>query len=763
MKRMNIRSRYADIRSLLLAAMLITFIPSQAINAMQEISPVAEAANDSIDIDTTDLDDLVVTASVPLVHSDGAKLTYNVTEDPEAKSSNTLDILRKVPGVTVDAQENVKVNGQSSFKIFLNGKEDPMLSGDIKTILKSMPASTIQKIEVISEPGAKYEAEGTGGILNIITTSRQTLEGYLANIGISAHNQGLGAYLYGRAKVRNVTANANFSFSDNFITAGNTNLSESETVNYEDTDQYRRLSNSESTNKGHYAGGGFNLSWEPDTLNLMTVGFNGYSSNWASTVSEKMSMADIADKKLWSLDRDYDTDYGVTGLSAQLSYQHTFGKREHTLVASYSFNHSDSDNNSYVHTGNITGNPDIDYIWSSNRNKDNSDSHILQIDYTNPFDSHHRLEAGGKANMRRSNSGRAPWYGDSREDMTLRESDHVEMRQLDDIAALYASYNGTYSSWTVRAGLRYEYTRRGIRYRIAPEGYNDFTNRFNDWVPDLSASYSFGSAQNVRAAYQMRISRPGLSILNPYRNTLTPGMVYYGNPDLKSEKSHNISLSYSNYANALTGMIKATYYFSRNSVTDVIFTSPDMPGVIQSSYANVGRYNNVSIDLNLNWRITNSFNIGMWLNERYVNLKAESELFSAAKTGWNTTLNASADYTFPFKLRLSAYGGYGSPWIDLQSKGSSWYYYSIGIGRSFLKEDRLTINASLNNLIPTHRNYHWQQESESAYMRSSSRYRQWSFGISVSWRLGGLNSDVKRTASRIEESATSDGSNSNKK
>ncbi|MDE7509921.1 MAG: hypothetical protein K2M62_07330, partial [Muribaculaceae bacterium] len=120
MKRMNIRSRYADIRSLLLAAMLITFIPSQAINTMQEISPVEEAANDSIDIDTTELDDLVVTASVPLVHSDGAKLTYNVTEDPEAKSSNTLDILRKVPGVTVDAQENVKVNGQSSFKIFLN-------------------------------------------------------------------------------------------------------------------------------------------------------------------------------------------------------------------------------------------------------------------------------------------------------------------------------------------------------------------------------------------------------------------------------------------------------------------------------------------------------------------------------------------------------------------------------------------------------------------------------------------------------------------
>ncbi len=165
----------------------------------------AAAESDSLLYDTT-LDDLVVTARVKLIQNDGAKLTYNVSEDPEAKTNSTLEILRKVPGVTVDAEENIKVNGQSSFKIFLNGKEDPMLSGDIKTILKSMPASTIQKIEVISEPGAKYEAEGTGGILNIITETRQSLEGYLANVGLYGNSAALGGYLYGRAKAGKVTA-----------------------------------------------------------------------------------------------------------------------------------------------------------------------------------------------------------------------------------------------------------------------------------------------------------------------------------------------------------------------------------------------------------------------------------------------------------------------------------------------------------------------------------------------------------------------------
>lgn len=743
----------------------LTIIPAIfTANARAEEPEAVQAAPvDSLYDDTTELDDLVVTASVPLVQSDGAKLTYNVAEDPESKSANTLEILRKVPGVTVDAQENVKVNGQSSFKIFLNGKEDPMLSGDIKTILKSMPAATIKKIEVISEPGAKYEAEGTGGILNIVTESRQALEGYLANIGVNAHNQGLGAYLYGRTKVNKVTANANFSFSDSFIKAGNRSTSESENINYADPVQYRRLASSQSDHTGSYAGGGFNLSWEPDTLNLITVGLNGYTNKWLSSVNERMSMSDIAGLEIWNLNRYYDSNYKGHGISTQVSYQHTFGKREHTLVASYSFNNNVSDSHSFIETLDTYGYTDTEYPWSSNTNDTDSDSHIFQIDYTNPFNDKHRLEAGAKANFRNSDSDRAPWYGDSKEGLELDESDHVDMRQFDDIAAMYASYTGTYSSWNVRAGLRYEYTRRGIRYRQAPEGYKDFTNRFNDWVPNASVSYSFGTAQNIRAAYQMRISRPGIGVLNPYRNTMTPGEVYYGNPDLKSEKNHNISLSYSNYANRLTGMVKTTYYFSRNSVTDIIFTSADMPGVIQSTYANVGRYNNVSFELNLNWQPVNALNLSLWLNERYLNLKADSELLSAAKAGWNTQLNASADYTFPFKLRISAYGGYGSPWIDIQSKGSSWYYYSIGLGRSFLKDDRLTVNASLNNLFPTHRNYTWEQTSESAYTRSSSRYRQWSFGISVSWRLGGLNADVKRTASRIEEASTSDGSNSNKK
>ncbi|MDE6668324.1 MAG: Plug domain-containing protein [Muribaculaceae bacterium] len=118
---------------------------------------VAEAILDSLPgYDFTNLDEVIVTTRKPLVTSDGANLTYNVEEDPEATSNSLLEMLRKVPSVTVDGEDNIKLNGQSNFKILVNGKEDPMISGgDVSTILKSMPANSVTKIEVLNEPGAK--------------------------------------------------------------------------------------------------------------------------------------------------------------------------------------------------------------------------------------------------------------------------------------------------------------------------------------------------------------------------------------------------------------------------------------------------------------------------------------------------------------------------------------------------------------------------------------------------------------------------------
>lgn len=182
--------------------------------SLTEKAPVADLGNITLVPEDEMLEEVVVVAKKKLVESDGATLTYNVEDDPDSQTNNTIEMLRKVPMVTVDAEDNIKVNGNSNFKILINGKEDPMLSGDVSTILKSMPAATIKKIEVITEPGAKYDAEGTGGILNIITIGKQSLEGFMTNYSARISNRNYGLSFYGRTKINNVTASANINYSD---------------------------------------------------------------------------------------------------------------------------------------------------------------------------------------------------------------------------------------------------------------------------------------------------------------------------------------------------------------------------------------------------------------------------------------------------------------------------------------------------------------------------------------------------------------------
>lgn len=293
------------------ALMLISYLNNiDAVSATVEAADTTKAVAPVAEVDTvgaagyTDLEDFVIVEHKKLVQSDGAKLTYNVTEDPEAGNSNMLEILRKVPGVTVDAEDNVKVNGQSSFKILMNGHEDPMLKGDLKTVLKSIPASSIKKIEVISEPGAKYEAEGVGGILNIVTDRSQNLSGFMTQMSAWINARQAGGYVNARVKMNKVMLDATVNYNNGDIWPRyNTNTRETEDL----TGGPNHLMRSDSRSKGgwDYTGVNMNMSWEPDTLNLFTL--SGYCSNnnWNNKGSENRAMYGPDMATLWRLRRDY--------------------------------------------------------------------------------------------------------------------------------------------------------------------------------------------------------------------------------------------------------------------------------------------------------------------------------------------------------------------------------------------------------------------------------------------------------------------------
>ncbi len=705
--------------------------------------------------DDQTLEEFTVVARRKLITSDGATLTYNVEQDPVAQTSSTLDMLRHVPMVTVDAQDNVKVNGQSNFKIYINGKEDPMLRGDVATVLKSMPASTIKKVEVITEPGAKYDAEGSGGILNIITTTKSTVEGYLANVSLNAYNQGVGGSVYAMTKINKVTASLQGSYMHSSLRRHMDATGDTEYIGNEAENRQLTSTRTHMT-PYHFGGLDANVSWEPDTLNLFTVGFNWGSFGSANTNEHSATMFSSLGEKVWSYSRRDELDNSSDWMSLTASFQHTFRKEGHHIIGSYIFDHGSDETNSETRTYDIEGIA-VDHPWRNRLGSSRYHKHTLQIDYANPFDEHHLLEAGFKGSWRPDKGLSSQGYGQSQETILPDPSQSINVTQFQDIMALYVSYTGNYGKWNVKAGLRYEHTRMGMDYRTP--GYDDFTTYLNDLVPNAAVTYKFDQASNLRLAYQMRIDRPMLGQLNPFRNTMTIGQVSYGNPVLDSAHDNSVSLTYSNYGSAVSGSVGISYGQTDNNIEQYSFL--DEGNLICETYANIGHHRSTTLSGNLQWTPMVTLQLGVSGAVSYEDYRAESPRLTASNSGFNGYFNANADYTLPCQLRLSAYGGWGSPWIGLQTDGGSgWYYYGIGLSRSFLKEKRLTVNVMASNILPSHRTGSSSSSYAGVRYTQTYTYPQWGVGISVSYRLGSLSARVRTTDANLSTETGNTGNTS---
>ena len=236
-----------------------------------------------------------------MVKADIDKIEYNVQDDPDAQSNSVLEMLRKVPLVTVDGEDNIQVNGSSSFKVYVNGKPNNMMSNNPTEVLKSMPANSIKHIEVITNPGPKYDAEGVGGILNIVTVG-SGLEGYTATFSANVSNRGAGGGAFGTIKSGKLTVSAryNYNYNDqprNYSSGSQHVTSEAVTENSSNLDY-------DVSNKGHgsFQSGSMEASYEIDTLRLVTMSFglwgggnksNG-STDYIATFPENINAAEPA-------------------------------------------------------------------------------------------------------------------------------------------------------------------------------------------------------------------------------------------------------------------------------------------------------------------------------------------------------------------------------------------------------------------------------------------------------------------------------------
>lgn len=693
---------------------------------------------------------VTVSAVRPLVTADIDKITYNATSDPETPTLTAMEMMRKVPMLTVDGDDNLQLKGQTNFKILVNGKTSNLMARNYKDVLKAMPAESIKSIEVITDPPAKYDAEGVSGIINIIT-NRKTMNGFNGSLGLGTSSWGgVNGSAYIAAALGKFNLSANY-FGNYMRTPRSTISGYTENFDLDDA-HYREYTGS---GRPKYQGNGFNLeaSYEIDTLNLLSLSFGGYIGGYEST----QDRTDNAYDRLRNLTESYRTLVtsrgGYGSVSGNFDYQRTFAKPDETFTASYKFDYSPN-NSRYERS--IIGS--LAYPSYDQRSEDRASGfeHTFQADYFNPITKKHQIEAGAKYILRPNSSDPETFRREPGGDWIKEENRRNSLDYRQHIAAAYASYLLKLKKFSFKLGARAEYTLNDGTFHLA-DGDHELDNKYFDLIPYVTFGWQPSQSQNVRLGYTQRLSRPGIWYLNPYVNDQDPNYILTGNPNLKSEVNHSFNLSYSKFGKIYYVSLSLNAGLTDNAIEQT--TTNRENGALFSTYENIGKRQSYGLWFYGSLRLLeNKLTFNLNAGGGY-NLYDANNGSGLRNEGWNYSgfLNINVQ---PWKNgNVYASGGLHSGHIGFQSKSSMGGYHSIGVSHGFL-DKKLTLSLSANNPFEGRRVYTYRSFGPGYYQYSDydSPYR--SFRINLTWRFGKMQAQVKKARRGIQNDDVKSGGSS---
>ena len=619
-----------------------------------------------------------IVAQKPLVKMEVDKMSYNVAEDEDSKSYTVLDMLRKVPMVTVDGQDNITVNGSSSFKVYVDGMPSVMFSSNPSMVFKSMPATAVKSIEVVTNPGAKYDAEGAAGVLNIVMNKQnpqaaQSLNGYNGTVRASAGTKQLGGSVFINGQ------QGKFSYSANVMTSYNkpgSTKTETEQIQANGNSQ---LMTSDNDLKTPFTMGSLSLGYQIDsmsTLNL-TAQVNSMSMKTAGT-----SMTTINGlSNNFSYGSTTDMKNSRTSFNGSLDYQRFFNQ-DHTkslaLTYQLDYNPTKSEMTNRFNTQSMT--MDLTDRYSENKNK--TMSHTFQLDYTMPLATGHTLSLGSKLQLHDATAD-SKYYLKSVYD----PSSSSEYEYKNSILAGYGEYAGNFNKFGVKAGLRYEYTWQNVEYHLG--NGEDFKKDYGTLVPSASLQYTISQGSNLGLTYNMRISRPGISYLNPYVDKSNPIALTYGNPELDVEKSHNLSLVYNLFTPKLMVNLNLHHNFVDNAISQYSFYDSD--NLLNTTYGNIVQRHQTGLNGYVNYLVTKNTRLFFNGSLNYLDLK--SDALEQNNSGWTFNAMVGLQQTLPWNLKLSAFAITSTKSYTLQGWSGGFNLLTASLSKSLLK-DKLNLSVS---------------------------------------------------------------------
>ena len=722
-------------KNMKIVSVIFTFLLLVCPNVMMAQQDSTLVSNDSITWNK-ELESVVIKAQKQLIKQDIDRIGYDVQADEESKTQTVMDMLRKVPMVSVDGEDNITVKGNSNYKIYKNGHYDPNLSKNAKEVLKSMPASMVKRIEVITDPGAREDAEGVDAILNIVMMDGSKLDGITGVVSAtytSLNHPNFYTSLTGQ--MGKMLLSVDYGYGG---------MSSKETENSQVTERTfletgnHLLAKSAGSNPGdiHYAN--LNASYDLDSLNLLSASFGGYFYKLNVQGDGQQSLSNASNQPIYSFSNHYwMPGYSHHSWNGRLDYEHKTRLKGERITLSYMLaltrQHTDQEN---TYTDLV--NAPFSYSGSLQTERERFTEHTLQADWLRPLGKGHKLEIGTKYIDRNNNSHNTQDFKGSLP-TTENQFEHTTR-----VIAGYADYIYNSNKWSARAGLRYEFSHLKGSY---PDGSSSsFSHSLNDWVPQASLKYQLTESQSLKLNYTTSINRPGISYLNPAVVT-SPSVVQQGNPLLVSSHSQSIALIYMYIGTRLTLQLAPSYRFSNGGIASIQTAKND---VRYLTFDNIQHYRRFGFEQYVQWKPFDGTTLVVNNNLRYEHY--ENPNLGYRTFGWSDNYYANLTQQLPWKLQLyiSSYGKIGRSPSTVYNMQHSWFGYYFSLQRSFLKDDRLTVRLSANAPF----NKQWSMEAEVVngdfYDHQTSWNRARSFSLSLTWRFGSLKASVKKTEHSIE-------------
>ena len=696
------------------------------------------------------LSDVSVVAMRPIIKQDVDRITYDTQADPESKVLTVLDMMRKVPLLSLDADDNIKLKGSDNYKILINGKPSAMLDRSPKDVLRGMPASSIQKIEVITTPPAKYDSEGLSGIINIIT-NKKIDNGYNGSLNVRY-----------QAPVGGPSLGGNFAYKKGKLginAYGGTGQYKSPEVELLNQRSTTGTNPSELLNLGRrvfnnvYRYGGADISFELDTLDLFTVGFNPYSGFFDATNNQVFSLTTPGQVSAYNLQNK--NRYDWKGLELSFNYQRGFkSNKDRLLTFSFKSNGGSNPQSNALTFTNRQNYTDPDYVQA---NDSRQNEKTVQIDYVQPVKKLN-IEGGLKGILRDNSSNFEYKAFNSQTGQFEIDPARTNMfNNKQNVVAAYNSYTYSLTSMVFKAGVRIEETF--VKADFISTASNLNTDYFNI-IPSFSVNRKFKDQSSLNFGYTQRIQRPGIYNMNPFVDRSIPNYESTGNPDLKAVLANNFELTYSKFTKG-TVNIGVSYNFANNTIQNVAVYDP-ATGITRSSYGNVGRDKSLTSNLNVSYPLTAKWNASLSGNVGYTWLEGTINGVLTKNEGMKGYAYLSTGYKFEKQWKANASFNYSAPYVTLQGKSGEYFYMSFS-GSKELVKDKLTLSAAVNNPFSKFRYYENYIEGPNFTQKYRSQSYNRSFSLSLNWKFGGLTDEIKKSKRSISNDDVKSGGNSSGK